>query len=145
MDLPFFVAFTVILLLARYVPFALPPMGRAVLADNVAEPLRAAKCAVSVAVSGLVLLVVPLQCAGAGELQQCPEVRVERRALWLNCAAFFLGMVAGGVAVVLPPFAAAPPFVHVAVEHLASFTETIAVTAFAHDLRIFLKIATLKQ
>ncbi|KAL5232285.1 hypothetical protein ABZP36_031061 [Zizania latifolia] len=144
MDVPFFVAFTVILLLARYVPFALPPMGRAVLADNAAEPLRAAKCAVSVAVAGLTLLVVSLQYC-AGELQQCPDVRVDGRALWLNCAAFFLGMVVGSVAVVLPPFAAASPFVHVAVEHLASFTETIAVTAFAHDLSIFLKIATLKQ
>uniref|UniRef100_A0A0E0LVK4 Uncharacterized protein n=1 Tax=Oryza punctata TaxID=4537 RepID=A0A0E0LVK4_ORYPU len=143
MDVPFFVAFTLIALLSRYVPFALPPMARDILADNSAEPARAAKCAVSVAVAGLMLL-VSVQCGAGGE-QYCPDVRVEGRALWLNCAALFLGMVVGGVAVVLPPFAAVSPLVQVMVEHLTRFTETIAVTAFAHDCCIFVKLVRLKH
>ncbi|KAF0898761.1 hypothetical protein E2562_009366 [Oryza meyeriana var. granulata] len=143
MDVPFFVSFTLIALLSRYVPFALPPMARDLLADNSAEPARAAKCAVSVAVAGMVLL-VSLQCGAGGE-QYCPDIKVEGRALWLNCAALFLGMVVGGVAVVLPPFAAVSPLVQVAVEHLTMFTETIAVTAFAHDFCIFVKLVRLKH
>ncbi|XP_052164094.1 uncharacterized protein LOC127781209 [Oryza glaberrima] len=144
MDVPFFLAFAIIALLSRYVPFALPPMARDLLADNSAEPARAAKCAVSVAVAGLMLL-VSLQCGAGGE-QYCPDVRVEGRALWLNCAALFLGMVVGGVAVVvMPPLAAVSPLVQVMVEHLTRFTETIAVTAFAHDFCIFVKLVRLKQ
>uniref|UniRef100_A0A0D9X8K7 Uncharacterized protein n=1 Tax=Leersia perrieri TaxID=77586 RepID=A0A0D9X8K7_9ORYZ len=145
MDVPFFVAFSLIVLFSRYVPFALPPMARDLLADNSAEPARAAKCAVSVAVAGMVLL-VSTQCGAGGE-HYCPaDVRVEARALWLNCAALFLGMALQGVAVVVtPPFAAASPLEQVAVEHLTMLTETIAVTAFAHDFCIFVKLVRWKQ
>ncbi|XP_015696227.1 uncharacterized protein LOC107304863 [Oryza brachyantha] len=143
MDVPFFVAFTLIALLSRYVPFALPPMARDLLADNSAEPARAARCAMSVAVAGMTLL-VSLQCGAGGE-HYCPDIRMEGRALWLNCAALFLGVVVGGVAVVLPPFAAVSPLVQVMVEHLTGFTETIAINAFAHDFCIFVKLVRSKH
>ncbi|RCV31373.1 hypothetical protein SETIT_6G171600v2 [Setaria italica] len=93
MDVPFFVAFSAILLVGRYLPFALPANARAALADDgtAAPPARAAKCAISVAVAGLVLL-VSVQCgssAGSGgghghqpQPRQCPAV--EARALWLK-------------------------------------------------------------
>jgi hypothetical protein len=47
MDMPFFVAFSLILLLGQYLPFALPPAARAALAADT----------VSGAVAGLALLV----------------------------------------------------------------------------------------
>ncbi|KAG2579199.1 uncharacterized protein LOC120679853 [Panicum virgatum] len=140
MDVPFFVAFSVILLLGRYLPFALPANARAALADGAAAPpARAAKCAISVAVAGLALL-VSTQCGGRP--QQCPaEAAMEARALWLNSAALFLGTLLAAASVALHPPARAPPAVEVAVEHLTRVTETITITAFAHDLCIFLKIS----
>jgi hypothetical protein len=145
MDVPFFVAFSVILLLGRYLPFALPANARAALADGAAAPpARAAKCAISVAVAGLALLVSAQQCGDRPppQQQQCPaEAAMEARALWLNSAALFLGTLLGAAAVALHPPARAPPAVEVAVEHLTRVTETIAITAFAHDLCIFLKIS----
>ncbi|XP_062192330.1 uncharacterized protein LOC133895827 [Phragmites australis] len=147
MDVPFFVTFSLILLLGRYLPFALPPTARAVLADNVAGPAaRAAKFAVSVSFAGLTLL-VSMECSGCHyqQQQQCPGVTMEGRALWLNSAALFLGMVLGGVAVALHPPAFVPPFVQVVIDHLTSVTETIATTAFAHDVCIFIKILKAKQ
>lgn len=144
MDVPFFVAFSSILLLGRYLPFALPANVRAALADGAASlPTRTAKCAISVAVAGLVQL-VSMQCSssagsgGHGHLQQCPAV--EARALWLNSAALFLGMLLLGAASVAL-HQRAPPIVGVAVDHLTRVTETIAITAFAHDLCIFLKVS----
>ncbi|TKW10619.1 hypothetical protein SEVIR_6G177500v4 [Setaria viridis] len=149
MDVPFFVAFSAILLVGRYLPFALPANARAALADDgtAAPPARAAKCAISVAVAGLVLL-VSVQCgssAGSGgghghqpQPRQCPAV--EARALWLNSAALFLGtLLLGAGSVALHP--RAPPIVVVAVDHLTRVTETIAITAFAHDLCIFFKVS----
>ncbi|CAL5005892.1 unnamed protein product [Urochloa decumbens] len=142
MDVPFFVAFSGILLVGRYFPFALPANVRAALAVDtaLAPPARAAKCAISVAVAGLVLLVSMQQCSSGGQLQQqCPvEVAMEPRALCLNSAALFLGTLLLGAAYVVAA-RAAPPAVGVAVEHLTGVTETIAITAFAHDLCIFLK------
>ncbi|CAL4999179.1 unnamed protein product [Urochloa decumbens] len=146
MDVPFFVAFSGILLLGRYLPFALPANARAFLAADsaAAPPARAAKYAISVAVAGLVLLVSSMhQCSssgsGGGTAPQCPaEAAMEPRALCLNSAAMFFGTLllgAGSVAAAR----AAPPVVGVAVEHLTGVTETIAITAFAHDLCIFLK------
>uniref|UniRef100_A0A0A8ZC05 Uncharacterized protein n=1 Tax=Arundo donax TaxID=35708 RepID=A0A0A8ZC05_ARUDO len=86
------------------------------------------------------MLLVSTQCsAGGGQAQpqQCPaEVAMEGRALWLNSAALFLG----SAAVALHPPARVPPFVLVAVDHLARATKTIAITAFAHDVCIFLKV-----
>ena len=142
MDVPFFVAFSAILLLGRYLPFALPANARAALGDGAAAaPARAAKCAISVAVAGLALL-VSTQCSGRPQQQQCPaEAAMEARALWLNSAALFLGTLLGAAAVALHPPARAPPAVEVAVEHLTRVTETIAITAFAHDLCIFLRIS----
>jgi hypothetical protein len=147
MALPFFVAFSGILLVGRYLPSALPANARAVLAGNDVTPAtRAAMCAVSVAFAGLVLLVSSMpQCPGGrqgqGQQRQCPaEVTTEVRALCFNSAAMFLGMVLGGAAVALDPLARRRPIVDVAVEHLTSFTETIAITAFAHDVRIFFKL-----
>ncbi|RLM61473.1 hypothetical protein C2845_PM14G16130 [Panicum miliaceum] len=146
MDVPFFVAFSVILLLGRYLPFALPANARASLANGAAAPpARAAKCAISVAVAGLALLVSSTQCVSASgggrpQQQQCPaEAAMEARALWLNSAALFLGTLLGAASVALHLPARAPPAVEVAVEHLTGVTETIAITAFAHDLCIFLK------
>ncbi|CAL5012840.1 unnamed protein product [Urochloa decumbens] len=143
MDVPFFVAFSGILLLGRYFPFALPANARAALADSdAAPPTRTAKCAISVAIAGLVLLVSMQQCSSGGQLQkQCPaEAAMEPRALCLNSAALFLGTLLLGAAYVVAA-RAAPPVVGVAVEHLTGVTETIAITAltFAHDLCIFLK------
>ncbi|KAL6661605.1 hypothetical protein ACP70R_000989 [Stipagrostis hirtigluma subsp. patula] len=145
MDVPFFVAFSLILLLGRCLPFALPPAWRAVLADAAAGPASTARCAVSVAVAGLALL-VSAECSGQGQRrQQCPaEVGMEARALWLNCASLFLGMALGGTAVALHPPAAAPPAVQVAVDHLAGVTETIAITALAHDVCVLLRILAVK-
>jgi hypothetical protein len=149
MALPFFVAFSGILLVGRYLPSALPANARAVLAGNDVTPAtRAAMCAVSVAFAGLVMLVSSMpQCPGGrqgqgqGQQRQCPaEVTTEVRALCFNSAAMFLGMVLGGAAVALDPLARRRPIVDVAVEHLTSFTETIAITAFAHDVRIFFKL-----
>ncbi|OEL32135.1 hypothetical protein BAE44_0006845 [Dichanthelium oligosanthes] len=140
MAVPFFVAFSGILLLGRYLPFWLPPIARAVLAPSAAGPAPTARCAVSVAVAGLALLVMSTQCSSCD--RQCPaEVAMEGRALWFNSAAMFLGMVLGGVAVAMPPpHAGAPPIVPVAVDHLTWFTETVAVTAFAHDVCVFFKV-----
>ncbi|KAL6858770.1 hypothetical protein ACP4OV_017772 [Aristida adscensionis] len=143
MDLPFFVTFSVILLLGRWLPFALPPAARAVLAGAAAGPAATAKCAVTVAVAGLALLVAT-ECSAAHQ-QQCPDVTMEGRALWLNLASLFLGMVLGGAAAALHPPAAAAPIVLVAVEHLAGFTETIMISTFAHDACVLLKILMLKQ
>ncbi|WVZ92609.1 hypothetical protein U9M48_038658 [Paspalum notatum var. saurae] len=134
-------------------PFALPVRARAILAGNdhdggeVTPATRAAKFAVSVAVAGLLLLVSTTQCSGGGggqeggrQQQQCPaEAAMEARALWLNSAALFLGTLLGAAAVALHPLARRPPIVGVAVEHLSRLTETIAITAFAHDVCIFFK------
>ncbi|CAL5001771.1 unnamed protein product [Urochloa decumbens] len=146
MDVPFFVAFSGILLLGRYLPFALPANARAFLAADsaAAPPARAAKYAISVAVAGLVLLVSSMhQCSssgsGGGTAPQCPaEAAMEPRALCLNSAAMFFGTLLLGAGSVVAA-RAAPPVVGVAVEHLTGVTETIAITAFAHDLCIFLK------
>jgi hypothetical protein len=153
MDLPFFVAFSAILVVGRYLPFALPVNARAVVLagnDDVTPATRAAKCAVSVAFAGLVLLVSSssMQCSGGQQGQQCcpAEVAMEGRALWFNSAALFLGMVLGGAAVALPPHARQRrPIVDVAVEHLTRFTETVAITAFAHDVCIFFKVVEMIQ
>ncbi|KAF8769444.1 hypothetical protein HU200_006475 [Digitaria exilis] len=147
MDVPFFVAFSAILLVGRYLPFTLPVNVRdALAADNAAAPAtRAAKCAISVAVAGLVLL-VSMQCSsgehgGHHRTQQCPaEVAMETRALWLNAVALFLGTLLGAVSMAMHPPARVSPVVEVVAEHLTRITETIAITAFAHDLCIFLKI-----
>ncbi|CAL5005890.1 unnamed protein product [Urochloa decumbens] len=150
MDVPFFVAFSGILLLGRYFPFALPANARAALASDtaLAPPARAAKYAISVAVAGLVLLVSSMhQCSssgsgsggGGGTAPQCPaEAAMEPRALCLNSAAMFFGTLLLGAGSVVAA-RRAPPVVGVAVEHLTGVTETIAITAFAHDLCIFLK------
>ncbi|CAL5012841.1 unnamed protein product [Urochloa decumbens] len=149
MDVPFFVAFSGILLLGRYLPFALPANARAFLAADsaAAPPARAAKYAISVAVAGLVLLVSSMhQCSssgsgsgGGGTPPQCPaEAAMEPRALCLNSAAMFFGTLLLGAGSVVAA-SRAPPVVGVAVEHLTGVTETIAITAFAHDLCIFLK------
>jgi hypothetical protein len=146
MAVPFFVAFSGILLVGRYLPFLLPPTARAVLAPAAAGPASTAKCAVSVAVAWLALLVSSMQQCSSGD--QCPTVEVvmDGRALWLNSAALFLGMVLGGVAVVRPPpHAGAAPIVAVAVDHLAMFTETITVTALAHDACIFFKVVVVEM
>ncbi|EES13965.1 hypothetical protein BDA96_07G160400 [Sorghum bicolor] len=146
MDLPFFVAFSGILLVGRYLPFALPVHARAVLAgsDDATPATRAAKCAVTVAFAGLVLLVSSAQCSGGRQCQA--EVAMEGRALWFNSAALFLGMVLGGAAVALHPHARwRRPIVDVAVEHLTRFTETVAITAFAHDVCIFFKVVEMMQ
>ncbi|CAD6245401.1 unnamed protein product [Miscanthus lutarioriparius] len=151
MDLPFFVAFSGILLVGRYLPFALPVNARAVVLagnDDVTPATRAAKCAVSVAFAGLMLLVSSMQqCSGSGGQQCCPaEVAMEGRALWFNSAALFLGMVLGGAAVALHPHAQwRRPIVDVAVEHLTRFTETVTITAFAHDVCIFFKVVEMIQ
>lgn len=151
MDVPFFVAFSAILLFARYLPFALPPAARAVLADAAAGPASTAKCAVSVAVAGLALLVSTTQCSAASVHHQDPEcssdVAMEMRALWFNCAALFLGVILGGGAVALhhrPP-TRVPPIVQVAVDHLAGVTETVAITALAHDACVLVKVFNVKQ
>ncbi|CAO2163143.1 unnamed protein product [Urochloa humidicola] len=150
MDVPFFVAFSGILLLGRYLPFALPANLRAALAVDTAAapPARAANFALSVAVAGLALLVSAMhQCSSSGSgtppQLQCPAevapaIIMEPRAVWLNSAAMFLGTLLLGAPSVVAA-ARAPPLVEVGVEHLTGVTETIAVTAFAHDLCILLK------
>ncbi|CAD6265282.1 unnamed protein product [Miscanthus lutarioriparius] len=71
---------------------------------------------------------------------------MEGRALWFNSAALFLGMVLGGGAVALHPHARRRrPVVDVAVEHLTWFTETVAITAFAHNVCIFFKVVEMMQ
>jgi hypothetical protein len=149
MDMPFFVAFSLILLLGRYLPFALPPAARAALAaDTAAGPTSTAKCAVSVAVAGLALLVSTAQCSSGQLNQQCSsDVTMEMRALWLNCASLFLGTFLGGAAVALQhrPVALVPPLVQVAVDHLAGVTETVAITALAHDTCVMVKVINVKQ
>ncbi|CAO2188461.1 unnamed protein product [Urochloa humidicola] len=142
MDVPFFVAFSGILVIGRYLPFALPPNLRAALAADsaAAPPARAANFALSVAVAGLALLVSSMQqrsSSGSGGGGGTPEI-MEARALWLNSAAMFLGTLLLGAPSVVAA-ARAPLLVEVAVEHLTGVTETIAITAFAHDLSIFLK------
>ncbi|KAJ1268727.1 hypothetical protein BS78_07G157400 [Paspalum vaginatum] len=139
MDVPFFVAFCAIHLVGKYLPSSLPLSARAFLADTDAAsspPARAAKCAMSVAVAGLALLVSSQQYGQ----QQCPAPAVDARALWLNSAAMFLGTLLGAVAVELHPPARVTPRAQVAVDHLTMATETVAVTALAHDLCVFLKI-----
>ncbi|GJN03692.1 hypothetical protein PR202_ga21164 [Eleusine coracana subsp. coracana] len=155
MDVPFFVSFSLILLLARYLPFALPPAARAALADTAAGPASTAKCAVSVAVAGLALLVSTTQCSssssgqGQHNHQECQqdEVTMEMRALWFNCAALYLGLVLGGAAVALQhrPAARVPPLLQLAVDHLAGVTETVAITALARDACVLVKVLTVKQ
>ncbi|EES13966.1 hypothetical protein BDA96_07G160500 [Sorghum bicolor] len=143
MDVPFFVAFSAILLVGKYLPSALPLNLRpALLADNAARPpARAAKCAISVAVSGLALL-VSMQQQGSGGGGGGPAgvlMMMEARVLWFNSAALFLGTQLGVVAVALHPPAA--PFVQqVAVDHLTVVTEIVAINAFAHNLCVFFKI-----
>ncbi|GJN16046.1 hypothetical protein PR202_gb02996 [Eleusine coracana subsp. coracana] len=157
MDVPFFVAFSLILLLGRYLPFALPPAVRAALVDTAAGPASTAKCAISVAVAGLALLVSTTHCSssssssgqGHHHSQECQqsEVTMEMRALWFNCAALYLGVVLGGAAVALQhrPAARVPPFLQVAVDHLAEVTETVAITALARDACVLVKVLTVKQ
>ncbi|CAO2202106.1 unnamed protein product [Urochloa humidicola] len=144
MDVPFFVAFSGILVIGRYLPFALPPNLRAALDVDTAAaaPARAANFALSVAVAGLALLVSSMQQrsssgSSGGGTPPAPEI-MEARALWLNSAAMFLGTLLLGAPSVVAA-ARAPLLVEVAVEHLTGVTETIAITAFAHDLCIFLK------
>ncbi|CAO2202101.1 unnamed protein product [Urochloa humidicola] len=151
MDVPFFVAFSGILVIGRYLPFALPPNLRAALAANnaAAPPARAANFALSVAVAGLALLVSSMhQCSSSGSggaggappPQQCPAEASQAmgaRALCLNSAAMFLGTLLLGAPSIVA--ARAQPVVEIAVEQLTGVTETIAITAFAHDLCIFLK------
>jgi hypothetical protein len=149
LDLPFVVAFSGILLVGRYLPFALPVNARAVVLagnDDVTPATCAAKCAVSVAFAGLVLLVSSMQQCSGGQ-QCCPaQVAMVGRALWFNSAALFLGMVLAGAAVALHPHARQQrPIVDVAVEHLTRFTETVAITAFAHDVCIFFKVVKMIQ
>ena len=146
MDMPFFVAFSAILLVGKYLPLVLPlNMRPALLADNAARPpARAAKCAISVAVSWLALLVSMQQqgsgAAAAGGRGPAAGVSMmmEARALWYNSAALFLGTLLGVVVVALHPPA---PFVQqVAVDHLTVVTEIVAINAFAVNLCVFFKI-----
>lgn len=133
----FFVAFTAILLVSRYLPLALPLNRRLLLADNAATPAaRTAKCAVSVAIGGLSLL-VSMQSSGGGG----GPVAMGAKVLWFNFAALFLGtllLVAFAVAPAAARFP--PPFVQMAIEHLAVATELVAINAFAHNLCAFLKM-----
>ena len=143
MDMPFFVAFSAILLVGRYLPLNLRP---ALLADNAARPpARAAKCAISVAVSWLALLVSMQQqgsgAAAAGGRGPAAGVSMmmEARALWFNSAALFLGTLLLGV-VAVAPHPPAPFVQQVAVDHLTVVTEIVAINAFAHNLCVFFKI-----
>ncbi|KAJ1268726.1 hypothetical protein BS78_07G157300 [Paspalum vaginatum] len=125
MDVPFFVAFSAILLLGRYLPFALPLLGGN---DDDGDATRATR-------------LVSMQCSEDGQegrrrQHQCPaEVAMEGRALWLNSAALFLGMILGR-----------PPWRCTRTHHLTRLTETIAITAFAHDVCIFFEaVGTTKR
>jgi hypothetical protein len=142
MDVPFFVAFSAILLVGKYLPLALPLNLRpALLVDNAARPpARAAKCAISVAVGGLALLVsMQQQGSGAGGGGTAgAATMMEARVLWFNSAALFLRTLLGVVAAALHPPA---PFVQqVAVDHLTVVMEIVAINAFAHNLCVFFKM-----